>query len=338
MKALQIPSPRNAAVIDIPAPAAGRGEVLLKIEYVGFCGSDLNTWRGANAMAKPLVVPGHEVSAVIAAVGEDVPEQFAKGLRVTVNPYTACGICSSCRAGRPNACEHNETLGVQRDGAMREYLVVPWQKVIPASGLPAKTVALVEPMSVGFHAVARARVTDSDTVMVIGCGMVGLGAVVRASLRGARVIAADIDPVKLEIARSLGAEFAFDSTAADFHDRLMDATSGAGPDVVIEAVGSPATYRCAVQEVAFAGRLICIGYAKSEVSLPTGLFVKKELDIRGSRNALPSDFEAVIRYLNGASDRVSGLISDVIRPEDAQCALEKWDAAPGKVFRILVEV
>ena len=221
---------------------------------------------------------------------------------------------------------------------MREYLVLPWQKVIPAPGLQAQEVALVEPMSVGFHAVSRAQVTDIDTVMVIGCGMVGLGAVVRASLRGARVIAADIDPAKLSMARSLGASFTLNSMSPEFHDRLREATDGFGPDVVIEAVGSPATYRMAVEEVAFAGRLVCIGYAKSEVSLPTSLFVKKELDIRGSRNALPSDFEAVIRYLQGASGRVGGLVSGTVSPDEAQSALEAWNAAPGKVFQILVKI
>lgn len=338
MKALQIPEPRKVAVIDLQKPVPAAGEVLLKIDYVGFCGSDLNTFRGANAMAKPAVIPGHEVSATVAGVGEGVPAAFTEGLRVTVNPYTACGRCSSCRAGRPNACEHNETLGVQRDGAMREYLTLPWQKVIPAPGLQPKEVALVEPMSVGFHAVARAQVSDIDTVMVIGCGMVGLGAVVRASLRGARVIAADIDPEKLEVAKSLGATWAFDSTAPDFHDRLLEVTGGAGPDVIIEAVGSPVTYHMAVEEVAFAGRLICIGYAKSEVSLPTSLFVKKELDVRGSRNAMPSDFEAVIRYLQASTGSVERLISAVVAPDGAQDALEAWNAAPGKVFRILLEI
>lgn len=338
MKALQIPAPRKVAVIDMPSAGLNPGRVLLKVEYVGFCGSDLNTWRGANVMAKPAVIPGHEVSATVADVGEGVPPSFTKGLRVTVNPYTSCGFCPSCRAGRPNACEHNETLGVQRDGAMREYIDLPWQKVIPAPGLQPREVALVEPMSVGFHAVSRAQVTDIDTVMVIGCGMVGLGAVVRASLRGARVIAADIDPEKLEVAKSLGAAYALDTTSADFHEKLMEVTGGNGPDVVIEAVGSQFTYRMAVEEVAFAGRLVCIGYAKGEVSLPTGLFVKKELDVRGSRNALPKDFEAVIAYLRGASGSAGRLISAVVTPDEVQAAMEKWDSAPGKIFRILLKI
>ena len=152
-------------------------------------------------MVKMPVIPGHEVGAVIEEIGEGVPEGFHKGMAVTVNPYTNCGKCASCRNGRVNACEHNETLGVQRNGSMQEYLVLPWNKVIPANGLSAKECALIEPMSVGFHAVSRGQVTDIDTVAVIGCGMIGLGAIVRASLRGASVIAIDLDDEKLDYDR-----------------------------------------------------------------------------------------------------------------------------------------
>ena len=329
MKALQIPQPHQVRVIDLPVPAAGPGEILLQICYVGFCGSDLNTFRGRNAMAKPAVIPGHEIGAVIAAVGPDVPAQFRPGLVVTANPYTNCGHCAACRAGRYNACENNETLGVQRDGAMREFLVLPWQKVIPAEGISVRDAALIEPMSVGFHAVDRAGVGDNDTVLVIGCGMVGLGAVVRSLRRGATVIAADIDPGKLALARELGAAYAFD-TRSTWQDLPA-------PSVVIEAVGSEPTYRLAIEQAAFCGRVACIGYAKSDVTLPTGLIVKKELAVLGSRNATPSDFEAVIRCIRTGGLPLDRFISGIVRPEEAQEALARWDADPGKVYRILTQ-
>ena len=171
-------------VIDLAAPQAGDDEVLLKLEYVGFCGSDLSTFRGGNPMVRMPVVPGHEVGATIVSIGKNVPEGLKPGMTVTVNPYTNCGKCASCRNGRVNACQHNETLGVQRWGAMCEYIAMPWEKVIPAGLLTPRTCALIEPMSVGFHAVSRAQVTDIDVVMVIGCGMVGMGAIVRSASRG----------------------------------------------------------------------------------------------------------------------------------------------------------
>jgi 2-desacetyl-2-hydroxyethyl bacteriochlorophyllide A dehydrogenase len=337
MKAIQISEPSVMKVIDIAEPQMGDDEVLLRMKYVGFCGSDLSTYRGGNPMVKMPVVPGHEVGAEIVSVGKNVPEGLKPGMTVTVNPYTNCGKCASCRNGRVNACQHNETLGVQRWGAMREYLVLPWEKVIPAGLLTPRTCALIEPMSVGFHAVSRAQVTDIDVVLVIGCGMVGMGAVVRSVQRGATVVAADIDDDKLALARQMGASYTINTLSEDVHARLLEMTSGFGPDVVIEAVGSSPTYQMAVDEVAFTGRVICIGYAKTEVSFQTKYFVQKELDIRGSRNAQPSDFRAVIHYLERGTCPVDQLISRVVKPEEAPEAMQQWAAAPGKVFRILVD-
>lgn len=337
MKALQIIQPRQLELIELPVPQPAADEVLLNIRYVGFCGSDLNTFRGRNALALSPVIPGHEISAVVEAIGAAVPAGLSVGQQVTVNPYTACGTCPSCRRRRPNACQHNETLGVQRHGAMREWLCVHWQKVIPAEGLVPQDVALIEPMSVGFHAVDRGGVTDSDTVLVIGCGMIGVGAIVRAVLRGATVIAMDIDEEKLALARELGATTTINSSIDDIHARLQEITDGAGPDVVIEAVGAAATYNVAVNEVAFTGRIVCIGYAPGDVTLSTRFFVQKELDIRGSRNALPDDFRAVIRYLQRGICPTARLISAIVAPEDAAHAMTEWDAAPGQVFRILVK-
>ena len=308
-------------IVDVPEQEMKAGDVMIRLQYVGFCGSDLNTYLGRNPMVKLPVIPGHEVGAVIEAVGSEVPEGLKPGMVVTVNPYTNCGKCASCRNARPNACQHNETLGVQRNGSMRERLVLPWEKVIPAGLLTPRECALVEPMSVGFHAVSRAQVTDSDVVLVIGCGMVGMGAVVRSALRGATVIAADIDDEKLQLAREMGASYTLNTKTDDVNARLLEMTSGFGPDVVIEAVGSTPTYQMAVDVVAFTGRVVCIGYAKSEVSFQTKYFVQKELDIRGSRNALPQDFRAVIHYMERRTCPVDRLISSEVTPEEAQKAL-----------------
>lgn len=336
MKTVQISAAGEVGVVEKPMPVPGRGELLLKINYVGFCGSDLNTFLGKNPMVTLPVIPGHEISAIIAQRGEEVPESMQTGLRCTVNPYTNCQRCSSCQNGRPNACRYNETLGVQRDGAMCEYIVVPWQKVITDQEISEKNMALIEPLSVGFHAVSRAAITDVDLVMVIGCGMIGLGAVIRAALRGARVIAVDMDDEKLQLAQSLGALYGINSATEDLHARLNEISGGMGPDVVIEAVGAPSTYRLAVDEVAFTGRVVCIGYAKSEVSFETKYFVSKELDIRGSRNALPEDFRAVMEYVK-RNDLPEAFVSGIFPPEKAGEALQYWSGNGGKVFRIFIE-
>ena len=337
MKAIQITAPEQVQITNLEMPVLQSGEVLVRIRYVGFCGSDLNTFLGKNPMVKLPVIPGHEVGAEIVAVANDVPSHLEPGMAVTLNPYTNCGKCASCRNGRVNACKDNETLGVQRNGSMREFLTIPWQKVIPATGLSVKECALIEPLSVGFHAVDRGQVTDLDIVMVIGCGMIGIGAIIRSVLRGATVIAVDMDDEKLALVRTLGVKYTINSKTENVYERLQTFTQGFGPDVVIEAVGSPVTYVIAVEEVAFTGRVVCIGYAKTDVTFQTKLFVQKELDIRGSRNALPADFRAVIHYLQQEKCPKETFISKVIQPEEALSALQAWSANPGKVFRILVE-
>lgn len=336
MKALQIPALKTIQVVELDRPVAAPGEVLLRLEYVGFCGSDLNTFLGRNTMAKPMVIPGHEIGAVIESVGEGCPSDILVGQTVTVNPYTNCGHCASCRNGRYNACQNNETLGVQRDGAMREYIALPWQKIIPVKGISTRDAALIEPMSVGFHAVSRGQVQDIDTVLVLGCGMVGLGAIIRSVQRGATVIAVDLSQEKLDLAIKAGATYGINSTKENILERMMEITDGMGADVVIEAVGSPITYVSAIDAVSFTGRVVCIGYAKSDVSFQTKYFVQKELDIRGSRNATPDDFRAVLNFMHHTKMDMSPFVSGVIEPEEAQETMERWADAPGKVFRILV--
>ena len=338
MKAIQIPEPGVVRITEINKPEPAENEVLIRVRYVGFCGSDLSTYRGKNPMVQYPRIPGHEISGIIEAVGTEAKGGLKTGDHATVVPYTNCGQCPSCKRGRHYACQFNQTLGVQRDGAMTEYIAVPWEKVIKAESLSETELAMVEPLTVGFHAVDRGRVTDSDTVMVMGCGMIGAGAIIRASLRGATVIAVDIDPYKLDLARSIGATHVINSMQKILHDELQAITDGQGPDVVIEAAGNPVTYRAAIDEVAFTGRVVCIGYAASEVSFATKLFVQKELDIMGSRNATAEDFRAVISYLQKGTFPLEEMISARIAKDNVSEIIQKWSDDPGKFMKILLEL
>ena len=252
-----------------------------------------------------------------------------------MSPYTNCGKCASCRRNRPNACQFNETLGVQRDGAMAEYITMPAEKLYPAK-LTIKELCLVEPLTVGFHAVARGRVTAQDSVAVIGCGGVGLGAVAASHFAGARTIAVDVDDIKLGIAKKAGADYTINSQQESMHDKLLELTNGLGPDVIIEAIGLPQTFRAAVEEVAFTGRVVYIGYAKEPVSYETRLFVQKELDILGSRNALPEDFRQVIHMLENHLFPVEDAVSIIAPLEDAPGLLRAWTENPSRFTKIMV--
>ncbi len=337
MKAIEIAKAGEIKIVERPLPEVGSGDILLKVKYVGFCGSDLSTFLGKNPMVTYPRIPGHEISAEIVTLGNQVPDSLAIGQNITVVPYTHCGQCTSCKQKRYNACRYNQTLGVQRDGAMSEFIAVPWEKVLVANALNAIQLALVEPLTVGFHAIDNARVTDSDTVMVFGCGMIGAGAIVRAVLRGATVIAVDIDDEKLTVAKQLGADFTINSRTQDLHDEVQSITHGDGPSVAVEAAGNPHTYRSAIEEVAFAGRVVCIGYAGTDVAIPTKLWVQKELEIMGSRNANPADFEAVIKYLSKTSPNLDLLVSKVVTVQKAGLMMKTWAESPGSLLKILVQ-
>lgn len=333
MKAVVLRGPGEITIEERPEPKPTDGHVLLRVNMVGLCGSDLNSYRGNNPMVSFPRIPGHEISAIVveSAAG------FNAGDQVTLSPYTNCGQCAACRRARPNACQNNETLGVQRDGGLTEYLVVPPEKLYTAK-LSLKELCLVEPLTVGFHAVARGRVTSNDTVAVIGCGGVGLGAVAASGFRGARTIGVDVDDAKLETARKAGATEIINTGRDDLHVKLADLTDGLGPDVIIEAIGLPSTFRAAVEEVAFTGRVVYIGYAKEPVAYETRLFVQKELDILGSRNALPEDFREVIRMLEEGRFPVEDAVSKIVPLEETPAALAAWSADPAKFTKIMVQV
>lgn len=336
MKSLSISGPGEISASTLEEPKTQPGEALLKVRMVGLCGTDLNSFRGKNPMVTFPRVPGHEISATVVEVprGE---VRFAPGMNVAVSPYNSCGVCAACKRKRPNACLHNQTMGVSRDGALTEYIAVPVEKLY-AADLSVRDLCLVEPLSVGFHAAARGRLTAQDVVAVFGCGGVGLGAISASSFRGARTIAIDMDDAKLATARKAGASETINTAREDLHDRLADLTGGLGPDVMIEAIGLPQTFRAAVEEVAFTGRVVYIGYAKEPVCYETRLFVQKELDILGSRNALPEDFKDVIRMLEQKRFPVEETISAIVDFDEGPGILRAWSDNPAAYTKILINV
>ncbi len=337
MKAIVLRQPKCAELTSVAdSHVPGEDEILLRVRRIGLCGSDLNSFRGLNPLVTYPRIPGHEIAATVAELNPRHPE-WQPGTNVTVCPYTACGRCAACLRHRRNACQFNQTLGVQRDGALTEFIALPAASLYSAN-LPLKDLCMVEPLTVGFHAAARGRASAGDIVAVFGCGGVGLGAVAGAAFRGATVIAVDVEDAKLDTARRAGASHAINTAKADLHVRLGELTGGRGPDVIIEAIGLSQTFRGAVEEVAFTGRVVYIGYAKQEVAYETRHFVQKELDILGSRNAQPEDFRDVIRMLEERRFPVEEAVTHTVGMDEAPDILAAWDREPGHFGKIMIEV
>lgn len=337
MKAVCLDEPGRISLIELPEPTPGSGEVAVRMEYVGYCGSDLTSFRGLNPLVSYPRVPGHEISGTIAALGDGV-SGLAIGQPVTILPYFNCGTCHACRLGKPNACRNNQTMGVQREGAMTSTVVVPAAKLVPVDGMRQRDLALIEPIAVGFHAVRRSELRERETVVILGCGVIGLGALLGAVRRNARVIAVDLSAEKLNVARALGAAETVDASTEDVAARVLELTHGDGAEVVIEAVGADVTFRQAIDLVASCGRVVYVGYAKNPIAYDTKHFLLKEMDIRGSRGSEIGDFNDVIAYLKQHPDACDRIVSRVVPIEEAAAAMLAWDKAPGGFTKIIVSI
>ncbi len=335
-KALAIEAENTARFRTVESQPLGPGEVRVGVRHVGLCGSDLNTYRGLNPLVALPRIPGHEIGGEILEAGEGVSPAMKPGARVIVMPYTNCGTCSSCRKGRLNACRYNRTLGVQQDGGLADDIVLPAEKLILNDTLAPHRLALVEPLSVGFHAVARGRIEKGDKVAVIGCGMIGMGALIGAVAKGADVLAIDMSEHKLEVARRFGASVTVNGRSEDVAARVAEWTNGDGVDVAVEAVGLPETFVQAIDLACFAGRVVYIGYSKAPVTYDTKFFNLKELDIMGSRNATMEDFSAVIAHLEKIGDTADLLISKTFPFDEAEAAFPYWRASPD-ALKIVIE-
>ena len=310
VKALRIESENVTRFAEIDEAPLLAGHVRVRVRHVGLCGSDLNTFKGLNPLVQLPRIPGHEIGGEILEAGEGVSGVYAKGKRVIVLPYTNCGECSSCRKGRLNACRYNKTLGVQQNGGLADQIVLPAEKLILNDTLAPRHLALVEPLSVGFHAVERGRVQAGDKVAVLGCGMIGMGVLIGALARGAQVIAIDPSAEKRELALQFGATHALPG-GEDVVAKVQELTNDDGVDIAFGAVGLPITFTQAIDLAGFAGRVVYVGYSKAPVTYQTQFFNLKELDIMGSRNATLADFEAVIAHLEKLGTDADKLISKI---------------------------
>lgn len=336
IKALMIEGEQVSRFHLVERALLGPQDVRVGIRHVGLCGSDLNTFKGLNPLVSLPRIPGHEIGGVVIECGPEADPTLVPGARVIVMPYTNCGTCTSCRKGRLNACRYNRTLGVQQDGGLAEELVVPSSKLIMNDTLPPRRLALVEPLSVGFHAVERGRIAAGDRVVVLGCGMIGMGAIIAAVAKGAQVLAVEPSGRKRGIAEAFGAVRTVDPVAEDIRAIVEAWTGGDGADVVMEAVGLPQTFTDAIDLACYAGRVVYIGYSKSPVTYDTKFFNLKELDIMGSRNALIDDFRAVVVHLDLLGDKADMLISKIFPFAEAEAALPYW-YGNGDVLKVIIE-
>ena len=338
MKALYIEAPGKVSFREVPIPVPKPGEALLKLLYGGICGSDLGSYRGSFAYFDYPRIPGHEFSAEIISIGENAYGLKA-GMIVTCNPYFNCGSCYSCRRGKVNCCESNQTMGCQRDGAFSEYITMPVDRIYDGKGLPPRTLALIEPFCISYHGVQQANIQPGERVLVMGAGTIGVLAAAAAKLRGAKVYIADVAEKKLAYAlESFGLDgVILNDTPAHFAAQTAEITEGCGFDVTIEAVGLPSTFQNCIDAAAFCGRVILIGIGKQNLDFNFTTIQKKELRICGSRNAMRRDFEALIDLVKRGEIALDKIVTNVFPFEKAPEAFENFSGNAGQMLKVLLD-
>ena len=337
MKVVYVEEPGKIEIREKEMPILKKGEALLKIKYCGICGADVATFTGNQPFTTYPRIPGHEFSAEIVEI-----EENDRGLKigdiVTANPYFNCGHCYSCERGIVNACTDNQTMGVQRDGSFAEYVAMPIERIYPGKGLSAKTLALIEPFSIGYHAVSRGHIKPGHKVLVIGAGAIGIFAAVSAKLKGAEVYISDVFEKRLENALKFGVDGIIDVSKEDLLERTKEITNGNGFDICIEAVGQSATFLNCIDAAAFGADIILIGNGKKETTFNHSILLKKELNVYGSRNALKKDFLELIDLISSGKINVDHIVSDIFDKEDAIKGFDALVHNDGSRFKVLIKM
>jgi len=342
MKALVLTEYNHFEYQDVPEPQVGPEDVLVDVKACGICGSDVHGMDGSTGRRIPPIIMGHEASGVIARLGERV-EGWHAGDRVTFDSTIYCGRCRFCRRGEVNLCDHRRVLGVscsefRQHGALAQYVAVPQHIVyrLP-EGLSFEHAAMVEPVSIAVHAVARVPIRLNDCAVVVGTGMIGLLAVQALRAAGCgRLIAVDVDPHRLELACRLGADEGLSPRETDVVAEVLRQTDGRGADVAFEAAGFPPTVATAIGSVRKGGSVALVGNLTPQVDLPLQAVVTRELTLYGSC-ASRGEYPVCLDMIARGTINVEALTSAVVPLSEGPAWFRRLREGKEGLLKVIVQ-
>ena len=338
MKAIVLQEPRNLTVADVEPPAGpGAGEALVRVHQVGVCGTDLHAYAGRQPFFEYPRIMGHELGVEIMEIAPG-PHGLQAGDRCAVEPYLSCGRCVACRRGKPNCCVSVQTMGVHIDGGMQELYCVPIDTLHKSDVLSYDQLPLVETLSIGAHAVARADLEPDENVLVIGAGPIGLATIVAAQLRGANVMVLDLSPVRSEFCRrQLGVKTIIDPTENPI-EQVQALTRGEMPTAVFDATGNASSMMHALHFVAPGGKLVYVGFSRDTLSFENTELHRREITLLGSRNALASDFAGVMRDMEAGRIDVSAWITHRASLSEVAGEFPRWLDPSSGIIKAVISI
>jgi 2-desacetyl-2-hydroxyethyl bacteriochlorophyllide A dehydrogenase len=347
MKAAVLVRDRDIRPDTVDDPHIGPDDVLVACQSVGICGTDLHIYRGEfhDRVTYPAIL-GHEFGGVILAVGNEV-RGYGPGDRVVVDPIIPCHRCPACLTGHINACRTLKLLGIDLDGGLAQYVVVPADRLLPLpEDIPMPFAPMVELYAIGHHVLRRGQVQPGETVAILGAGKVGLSVldVLCHSAGAAMTISTDIHPFRLDVAKSLGADYVIDVCAEDPVERVMDITHGVGVDCAIETIGhyheitgqvSPMAQ--AVQMIRNGGRIVTLGLGEQWSAVHFKTFVIKEAKLIASRVSM-GEFPQAIRLMSKELLHPDRLITHQLPIREVSGAFEQVDREGPETLKIVLDV
>lgn len=342
MKALMLRDYNQFSVEDVHLPEYGKDDVLIRVKACAICGSDVHGMDGSTGRRIPPIIMGHEAAGIIEEVGENV-KNYKPGERVTFDSTIYCGKCYFCRRGEFNLCDDRKVLGVscgdyRLHGAFAEYVSVPQHILYP---LPDKVsferAAMVEPLSIAFHAVRRSSVLLNDTAVVVGAGMIGLLVIQLLKINGCgKIIAVDMVSEKLEMAKKFGADVGLRADQLDIPAEVFKLTSNRGADIAFEVVGIAPTIQTAIASLKKGGTLTLVGNLKPSVDFPLQSVVTRQISLNGSCASAGEYPECLDLIASGRVD-VDSFISKVAPLSEGAMWFERLYKAESGLMKVILK-
>lgn len=342
MKALVYTGPYTFEYTDVPDPVMGDEDVLVRVKACGICGSDVQGHTGQTGRRLPPLIMGHEAAGIVEQTGANVTG-FTPGDRICFDSTVYCNRCPACKQGLVNRCVKRQVLGVsvpefKRHGAFAAFVAVPhWICAKLPENMSFVQASLLEPASIGTHASNRPPIANTDTVVVIGAGTIGLFILQGAKLRGAgTTVACDINDFRLDLARQVGVDVCINSAQHDLRQETLKLTDGRGADVAWEAVGFAETFRQAVSITRTGGTVVAVGNLQKQTEFNLQELVSRELTFTGSY-ASAGEFRQCIDLIGCGKINVEPLISDVVPLKDGAGAFERLLMGEENLLKIVLE-
>ena len=340
MRAIRLEEPKHFQRVEIDEPAApAAGQALVRTHRMGICGTDYSGYLGKMPFFRYPRIPGHELGVEVLEVGEGVTN-IKPGDRCSVEPYMNCGTCFACRKGNGNCCESLDVIGVMIDGGLCERFLVRADKLHPSEKLSMEQLALVETLGIGCHAADRGNPGQGSHVLIIGAGPIGLATLEFTRLTGAVITVMDMVESRLEFCRSTyGVEHTvvFKGDGSEV-EQMRQITGGDMYEVVTDATGNNLSMGGAVNYVAHTGALVFVGITTEEVTFPHPSLHRREMSIKGSRNALPSDFTRIIGLIEDGTIDTNPWITHRTSFDEVIDNFESYTRPESGVIKAIIEV